>query len=123
MEEIKSGVLSGVNISKETAEVVENVADKMKALKNGKLNPEEVALGDIMGAGSSVAEEVAEGKNVEIGDGSQVAEQGVLTGATVSEEKAEILENVAETIEAVEEGKAAGEIENTLAKVMGVESK
>ena len=127
MGDVKSGILSGVKISEDNAEVMAKVADKIRELDNGVLDPEEVALGDIMGASASVEEEIKQGASALHGDGTQVADHGVLTGVEISEDKAEILEKVTETIEDVEafeagaaKDEAIGKVSDTLAAAMGV---
>lgn len=127
MEDIKRGILAGMKIDEEKAEVLSKVADKIRELDNGVLDPEEAALGDMMGAGSSVAEEIQQGIHA-VGDGSQVAEHGLLTGVQISEDNAEVIGKVADTIEAVEAfeadatkgGEGIDEISDTLAVTMGV---
>lgn len=128
MEEIKSGILSGVQIEEEKAKVIAEVADKIKEMDHPGIDPAKKVLGDLMGAGSSVEEEIKEGASVSKGDGSQIADHGVLTGMEISEENAKILSEVTETIEEVEQFEADGTkksdgidvISETLAETMGV---
>jgi len=128
MQEVKSGILAGVKIEEEKAEIMAKVADKIRELDNGVLDPEEAVLGDIMGAGSTVDEEIERGAVVVGGDGSQVADHGLLTGVEISDSNAEVLNKVADSIKEIEAFEADGtkkrsdidELSDTLAVTMGV---
>lgn len=122
IKDMENSILSGVKITEDKAETVNHLADKLKELDNGVLDPEEAALGDMMGAGTSVKDEIASGKGVDIGIGSQVADQGLLTGVDISEEQAEVIEEVSEVVEEIEHADSkTAEMADTLAVAMGVE--
>ena len=129
MEEIKKGVLAGVQISDEKAETVGKLADKLKKLDNGVLDLEEAALGDMMGASATVREEYLEGKAVDPGKGTQIAEHGLLTGVNISEEQTEAIGEVSKTIGEIEEyeqhhgagDKGISAMGDALASAMGVD--
>ena len=129
MEEIKKGVLAGVHITDDKAETVGKLADKLKKLDNGVLDLEEAALGDMMGASATVREEYLEGKDVDPGKGTQVAEQGLLTGVKITEEQTEVITEVSKGVKEIEEyeqrreadGKGISIIGDTMASAMGVE--
>ena len=126
MDEIKSGILAGVKVDEEKAEVLASVAEKIKEMDNGKVDAEELTLGDMMGAGSKVSEE--KGEEMIVPEGTPVAAHGVLTGAEIPEGGAKVLGEVAKTLEEVEAFEADGtkksagieEISDTLAVAMGV---
>ena len=99
MEEIKSGILAGVEISKEKAKTVNELAQKLEELDNGVIDPEEETLAELMGAEKKAKDYVDSVDVVPEGLGEKVAEKGILTGVDVSEETAEELEEVAETLE------------------------
>ncbi|MBE6017184.1 MAG: hypothetical protein E7233_06190 [Lachnospiraceae bacterium] len=129
MEEIKKGILAGVKIPEEKADTVGKLADKLRKLDNGKLDLEEAALGDMMGASATAKEEYYEGKAVDPGKGTRIAKQGVLTGVNISESQAETLGEVSKTIDSIEEyersheaaGKDISDMGDALASAMGVD--
>lgn len=129
MEEIKKGILAGVNIPDEKAETVGKLAEKLRKLDNGVLDLEEAALGDMMGASATVREEEFEGKAVDPGKGTRIAEKGVLTGVDISDSQAETLGEVSKTIDSIGEyernpeaaGKDISGLGDALASAMGVD--
>lgn len=129
MEEIKKGILAGVHISEEKEETVGKLADKLKKLDNGVLDLEEAALGDMMGASATVREEYLEGKAVDPGDGTKVADQGLLTGVNISQDQADTIGAVTKKIEDIKEyekshnasDKDISSMGDALASAMGVD--
>ena len=131
---IDRGILSGVKIDEETVETVSELAEKLEELDNGVIDPEEETIATLMGAEAKPKDAVNADDILPEGAGAQVADHGVLTGATVDQEMAEELADVAETIENLTEyeksvngGSAAREdtpindLGETLAVLMGVE--
>ena len=100
---VKSGVLSGVEISDENAKVIGEVAHKLEELDNGVIDPEEETIAELMGAAAKPKDLKNPKDIIPANAGSQSAEQGVLTGVNVDAETAEEVAEVAEKIEELTE--------------------